>query len=272
MKHLDLLASSSTAGEILSVARAHSTVHPSDPYLAKRLIAFEVLYEPDIPARRSNCQKALTAITKAPQPSAADQNAIAECYISWIEAEQLHLDEPTFDKIVKKYLRDSLRWSHLPELHSQLLSWHLDRLVQRGSFLEFFRHAVKTYRPSADFYGRALQGVAEQEPVDAASLKEVYEAWRAWCRSPATKVEAAEAYMEVLMRLGRGREAHDEYERVKREVGRDAGALQRVEDTWRTLLESREKQDEASGSDDDGDSDVSQGEEEEDEDVSMDDE
>lgn len=278
VKRLDLLSNSPSGSEgILSTARAYASVHPSNPHLAKRVIALEVQHEPDVPTCRSNCQKAIAAIVKAAQPSDVEQTAIAQCCISCLESERVHLDAPTFDKIVKKYLRDSLRWSHLPELHSQLLCWQLDRLIKVGSFLDFFQHAIVTYRPSAEFYRKALQAVVEQTPSDMASLKRVYQSWRAWCKTLATKVDAAETYMEALMQLGRGRDAHDEYERAKREVGQDVDALQRLEDAWRALLESLEKgdgpagsQSDSGGSDDDTGSERSQGADESD--VSMSDE
>ncbi|BEI81560.1 hypothetical protein CcaverHIS002_0207200 [Cutaneotrichosporon cavernicola] len=248
----------------LATARSHAAQHPEDADLALARVRAEVEDEEDQDEVLRVCAETAKTITRSGLSDEA-QDAVASVWLEWAEFEDEHTTDPAASW--KKILAASLR-APLPSLHPAMLAAYFAAELARGADPSAtLDKLVRGYHPTPAFFAPAFEALidagAHLTPSggeDAAA--HLYRAWRGSCRADGDRVYAALSYVEHLLTIGRGRDAHVVVETARREVA-DATVL---EEGWMRLVDAAERQmseDESEDEDEEMDQDEESGSESE---------
>lgn len=188
------------------------------------------------------CAETAQAITR-PGLSTDEQEAVVMVWLEWAEFEDEHSADPA--KVWKTILAASVR-AGVPTLHPQMLAAYFAAELARGADpSETLDNIVRGYHPTPVFFVRAFDALVDagahlitskgKGKEDTAA--HLYRAWRGSCRSDGDRVDAALSYAELLLDIGRGRDAHVVVETAKRDMA-DAAAL---EEGWTRLVDEAER-------------------------------
>ncbi|BEI89356.1 uncharacterized protein CcaverHIS019_0207180 [Cutaneotrichosporon cavernicola] len=263
LRHLDLVKTLDPES-YLATARSHAAQHPEDADLALARVRAEVEDEEDQDEVLRVCAETAKTITRSGLSDEA-QDAVASVWLEWAEFEDEHTTDPAASW--KKILAASLR-APLPSLHPAMLAAYFAAELARGADPSAtLDKLVRGYHPTPAFFAPAFEALidagAHLTPSggeDAAA--HLYRAWRGSCRADGDRVYAALSYVEHLLTIGRGRDAHVVVETARREVA-DATVL---EEGWMRLVDAAERQmseDESEDEDEEMDQDEESGSESE---------
>lgn len=260
VRHLDLVRDLDNDA-FLSTARSHVAQHPSNAALQLALVS-AVVESSDVASVRSACADAAAKVTIR-NLTTEEQEDVVELWKTWAAWEETHGDASEW----KKLLRDSLRLgASIPALHSTLLASYYAAQLPAGTTPQKALDAVvRSYQPTSVFFTLAFEILATESNGSQAHLAKLYDAWRAACRAPSERVDAALTWSEWLMGHGKGRDAYDVTDVVRREVRSNESETARLEAGWKGLLDASERNgvDEAMSEDESDSGSGSEGEDEE---------
>ncbi|OCF36392.1 U3 small nucleolar RNA-associated protein 6 [Kwoniella heveanensis BCC8398] len=262
LSHLAL----STPNTDLALARSYASIYPSNPSLQLIKLSAESMQD-DVSTDRmcKLCEEAARAVTVSAlggQSGDGDNDdnrrrlvrQIWKMWVQWENAEVSQLnDSGTNEARWKTILKESLKFGSvagIPDLHADMVGQYLLNRIGARKPVHAILGTIKSssYQPSFSSYQIVFDGLDNTSISTSTSYtttpeewKSLYTAWRGVCRTPIHKADAALAYAGLLVRAtkGRGREAYDVIEVVKREVREDGDVERYLEQGWKDILDGR---------------------------------
>lgn len=264
----------------LKTARAHAALFPSDPSLQRDRLVLEFALSSHAEAC-SIGDEILKLITRPGLP-ATDQKIVEEVWLLLLEKQSRPKPDPqltglnisTQDAAHQNYLRESLRQSAIPGLHSKLLRkiflWWVAKDIllsvrdknptERIGDVGVLRQVIASYQPDHDFFSWAFEDItgrvrnvrlrsAKDTSIsvptvedDMQKMEEVYRLWRTNISDPYDKIEACLMYSRWCLDDSFGRKAMDAVDVLSRELaGRDEAAKNQLGTRWMALLQDVER-------------------------------
>ncbi|WVQ98984.1 hypothetical protein IAU59_006116 [Kwoniella sp. CBS 9459] len=245
LSHLALSAPDTDLG----LARSYASIYPSNPSLQLIKLSAESLQDGVSTEHMCQvCEQAARAVTVPSQSGdESDRQLVREIWKMWVqwenaEVSQLQLNgsnEPRWKIILKESLKLGSA-AGIPDLHSDMVGqFILNQIQSRKPIQEILKTVKGSYQPSFSTYQIVFNDL-DTSYTNSTEWKALYTAWRGVCRTPIQRADAALAYAALLVTAGKGkgREAYDVIEVVKREVRDDAGEVERyLEQGWKDILD-----------------------------------
>ncbi|WRT67398.1 uncharacterized protein IL334_004369 [Kwoniella shivajii] len=238
LAHLALLSSSAPD---VSIARSYATIYPTNPSIQLYHLSAETHHSTDVDFICKICEEAARTVTVS-NLSDDDREQVRSIWKLWLDWEnaQVTRDAEADEKRWKSILKESMKsGANIPGLHSDIVGYYIISCLKSRQSVHDILSKVKGYQPTFNTFNIVFKGLNVPEiKVDSIDLKKMYTAWRSVCKTPYEKAQAVLSYAAVLLGTrGKGREAFDVIEVVKREVREDEDVERFLEKEWKALID-----------------------------------
>ncbi|WWC89825.1 uncharacterized protein L201_004753 [Kwoniella dendrophila CBS 6074] len=250
------LAQLATTSPDLKIARSYAAIYPSNPSIQLYRLSAEIGESDD---SSKICEEIARSVTKS-NLSDDDREKVRAIWKLWIDQEiKQSSDEVSLnEKRWKSVLLESMKsGSNIPGLHGDIVGYYMVSSIKQKESVGNILKSIKSYQPTFNTYQIIFDSLNSSDfEIDFNDLKKIYDSWRLICKLPFEKAQAGLTIAKLLLSIkGKGREAYDLIENVKREIRQDENVERYVEKEWKALLDAVKEESGESEDDDDDDDD-----------------